>query len=184
MQDELTSLRRILDQRKNLKIPPVVANAMPPLAPNVLARTGSMEGSMMEGGMMEAPPVQGSASPFNDEPDEAVKARIDVLTERINQIKSSQWPTIRAMLSPEQLRDLQLMRHGQLVIVNNSRTDVPEPIETKPAVKPNAGVFGQFPPAQHGPMSLPSYAVHELHQVTPPLFNTTKQVLYRALWRL
>ena len=99
MQEELNSLRRILDQRKNKKYPPVIQMAAPPVAPNLLNRGGNM----MDSTMMAAAGDESAASlAYAGEPDEAIKARIDVLTQQVTNTRNRLWPSIKAMLSSEQ----------------------------------------------------------------------------------
>jgi hypothetical protein len=87
------------------------------------------------------------------------------------------------MLSSEQLQQLQYMRDGQLVISSNASTDLPEPVPPAPhqaaATKAQGNhLSGATPPRQ---FSNPNLAPHSLVQ---PVLYTTKQLLYRALWRL
>jgi hypothetical protein len=175
MQEELASLRRILDQRKKVsKFPQVVATA-----PDVLNRGGSM---------MEAPMNETAASvEFAEEPDEAIKARIEMLTQQVSNTRNRLWPSIKAILSPDQLKQLQSMRFGQLVISSNASTDVPEP-------EPGPGPMSAHPltpiraPARPAPGAVHShpFANPNLipHSLVSPVLYTTKQYLYRALWRL
>jgi len=172
LQEELSSLRRILDRRKKQTLPAMVENAGPPSAPDVLNRGG---GAMM----MESPATEsGSSVAYADEPDDAINARIEMLTEQISDTKNSLWPSIRRILSPDQLKQLQLMRSGQLVISSTASTDIPEPQPAATAVHPFHAPATVLPPRSSG------FSAGVPHALASPIMYTTKQLLYRALWRL
>jgi hypothetical protein len=91
------------------------------------------------------------------------------------QNKESLWPSLRSVLTADQLRQLQLMKSGRLMISSDAPTDIPPP--EPPAPKPNAAKPIHAPNAvQHGSNMMPHLA--------SPVIYTTKQLLYRALWRL
>lgn len=162
LQEELASLKRLLERRKVQDLPPVIANTVP-VAPDVLNRGGSE--------MQKAINEQGTDIVYAGEPDEAINARIQMLTQQIQDNKNSLWPTLRSMLSGDQLRQLQLMRNGRLMISSDAPTDIPEP-----ALKNQANTAK--------PIHAPNHSASPLQHLSSPVMYTTKQLLYRALWRL
>ncbi len=190
LQQEVASLRRIQDQRKKQGLPgAIVGTGVPALAPDALHRDGGMMS------MMEASADAGTGSGFSDDSDESIKARMDSLSQQIGEIRSQQWPEIRRMLNPQQITQLQQMRNGRLLIASTSATDVPEPPPDKPAPKPGsrtpmmAPILRQaFPGGPTVPMYPPSrpiaYPPAKQPSLVRPLIYTTKQLIYRNLWRL
>jgi hypothetical protein len=174
LQDQVNSLRKVLDQRKKQQVPIAVQEGgLPPTAPDAMSRGGSM---------MEAPVGQSdSAVAYSEESDEAIKARIDALNREITDTRARLWPSIKGILSEDQLRQLQSMRFGTLVISSNASTELPEPIPASAGLRGKVGSPAKHPAAAPRPFSVPSLVPHSL--VSPVLY-TTKQVLYRALWRL
>jgi hypothetical protein len=165
LQEELASLKRLLERRKVLDVPPVIANSVP-LAPDVLNRGGDMQKALNE---------QGTDIVYAGEPDEAINARIQMLTQQLAQNKESLWPSLRSVLTADQLRQLQLMKSGRLMISSDAPTDIPPP--EPPAPKPNAAK------PIHAPNTVP-HGSNMMPHLASPVIYTTKQLLYHALWRL
>ena len=192
LQQEVASLRRIQDQRKKQGLPgAILGSGIPAAAPDTLHRDGGM--GMMS--MMEASPDAGSGSGFSDDSDDSIKARMDSLNQQIGEIRAQQWPQIRSMLSPQQISQLQQMRNGRLLIASTSATDVPEPPPDKPAPKPASRTpmmppilrqaFPGAPPVPMYPPNRPiAYPPAKQPSLVRPLIYTTKQLIYRNLWRL
>jgi hypothetical protein len=175
LQEEVNSLRKLLDQRKKQQLPIAVEAGSVATAPDSLNRGGSMM-------MMEAPTgPSDKALAYAEEPDEVVKARIDALNQQITATRANLWPSLKGIMSEQQLQQLQSMRFGKLVISSNASTELPEPIPAALQNKVGSPAKHPAPPNPSRPFSVPSLVPHSL--VSPVLY-TTKQVLYRALWRL
>ena len=170
LQDQVASLRRILDERKQQK-------AIPGNAAMASERMHRDEGSMM---MMEASSSDSSMDIHNEDTDDAIKNHIEILNEQIKQIRGRLWPSIRAMLTPQQLDALAQMHDGQLIIAKNSRTDLPEPASA--THNQNARPAAGSPGAPGAPRPFP-HPANQPHLIKPLLYST-QQVLYRNLWRL
>ncbi len=172
LQDQVTSLRRILDDRKQQK--PI---------PGAVAMNGDQmhrnEGSMM---MMEPSSSDSYLESHSDAPDDAIRNHIELLNEQIKDIRGRLWPSIRAMLSAQQLDLLAEMHRGKLIIAKNSPTDLPEP-SPPPNHNMNAkqGTAG-VPGTPYSPRQFP-HPASQPHLIKPLLYST-QQVLYRNLWRL
>src|SRR6202042_637976 len=129
--------------------------------------------------MMGAAGDESAASfAYAGEPDEAIKARIDVLTQQITNTRNKLWPSIKAMLSSEQLQQLQYMRDGQLVISSNASTDLPEPAPPSPPSHPPTQAKA---PANRSPAAPPPsrpFLNPSLipHSIAAPVMYTTKQL--------
>ncbi len=185
LQQEVESLRRIQEQRKTQKYP-LAATAAPAVAPDLLRRQSGMMTMMMD----DSPEDAGESGASAEDSDESIKARISSLNEQITEIKGQLWPRIRAMLEPQQLNELQQMRYGRLLIANTSPTDVPPPPpDHKPAARPAMPPILRQPfarePQQYAPPGRPfMYQPAKQPSLIRPLLYTTKQLIYRNLWRL
>ena len=161
LQGQLDSLRRSLSQRKALdKARKSQAQQYPSYDQSMQSR------SSMQAMMSDLDLVPGRES-FNDDSEESINAHIDATNRQIRDCRFALWRNCEALLSPEQMRQLETMQHGKLFIASNGSTNVPEP---PPPAKAQAAAHAP----QHAPSPLPKSAV----------LNTTKQILYRVLWRL
>lgn len=112
---------------------------------------------------------------------ESINAHIDSLKRQIANENVQLWDRTSTVVRPDQLNDLLAMRHGRLLIASEARTDLPDPTpKPKPpqpqAAKPRPNNFW----ANHG---------HPIFPSAPPpvktiLMNTTRSLLYRALWSI
>jgi hypothetical protein len=174
LQDQVTSLRHILDDRKQQKPIPGAVGAIAMSSDQMHRNEGSM--------MMEGSPSDSYMDSHNDEPDDAIKNHIDLLNAQIKETRGRLWPGIRAMLSPQQLDALAEMHSGKLIIAKNSPTDLPEP-----PPPPNHNMSAKpgspgMPGTPYTPRPFP-HPASQPHLIKPLLYST-QQVLYRNLWRL
>ena len=176
MQDELASLHRLQEQRKQQKN----ALAASQTGPNHQSANaiGADEMAMSMSMLADASGQETNAG--SAETDESIKNHIDVLNEQLKELNGRLWPNIRAMLSPEQLNELGQMRNGQLVIAKNAPTDLPEPPPDHP-VNAKPGAPGRPAPPAPRPFAHPPSAQPHL---VKPLIYSTQQLIYRNLWRL
>jgi hypothetical protein len=162
LQEQVASLRRILEQRKQQKLPDSgLANSATP--PNQPFR---QDHSMM---MMADYSSDSQTDQRVEDSDDAIKNHIELLNQQIKQIQARLWPSIRAMLTPAQLDSLAQMHAGRLMIAKNSPTDLPPPSPPPNKIQNTPRPFAH-PASQQG--------------LVKPLIYTTRQVLYRNLWRL
>lgn len=163
LQEELNGLRKILDERKRQRMQIFSSDGIPPLAPDLIFR----------GAKLQDTDPQLRIRQMSTQPDPAIQDRVDDLNRQIGQIRNSLWPQLNALFSQAQLDQLLAMRRGQLVIANNAPTDVPEPLPPPPKQA-----------AQHPAQSVAkAFNAPPLRALAGPAFATTRQVLYRALFR-
>ncbi|HEY9759427.1 MAG TPA: hypothetical protein V6C97_29990 [Oculatellaceae cyanobacterium] len=163
LQGQLESLRRALNQKRTFdKARRNQALEAPGAS---MQSTSSMQ--MM---MSDLDLVPGREN-FGEDSVESINAHIEATNQQIKDSRLALWRNCESLLSPEQMRELQTMQRGKLFISSNGSTNVPEPV---PAAKPVPPSHQAQPGAPRLPSPVPKSVV----------LNTTKQLLYRVLWRL
>jgi hypothetical protein len=166
LQGQLESLRRSLNQKRAQdKARRNQAQQYPSFDPSMQS-TSSMQAMMSDLDL-----VPGRES-FAEDSEESINAHIEATNQQIKESRLALWRNCQALLSPEQMCQLQTMQHGKLFIASNGSTDISEPV---PAVK-------QQPLGSHRPQSTPQRFPSPVPKSV--VLNTTKQLLYRVLWRL